>query len=475
MCGILGAISNSFLSDEDRWDIQKLFILNQFRGPHSGGMFDLVESETKSKKNPQKVYSYLPIKTAKHPSHVFYTQWSENNRQRWKHPNHVKFIVGHCRFATKGDITDANAHPFIFDDIIGVHNGTVVGKFKYSDDFETDSEALYKLIAEEGVEEALKRVWKESTNAAYALVFYDKKDRSLNFLRNQQRPLHYCFQKDVLLFSSDKKDLQYTLGTTVDIEQFEVNRWYKWKVSDAESKAKDIFEIKDVSQYSTTGNYGMGYHSSEWGGEAWGNTLYKSTSAPSSASKHWTVQQWRAAGNFKKTEHYKHFDLAFGRWYEGKRTDELEAWVDKNSYGYSTELAGKMRTEPPETVQLWHNDVDSTKGYLSEKFYKFFESYSSHGKQANIVPFKEDGKQTLLPFGGNVFLSKQDWLKRVKGGCVYCANIILPEDASSVFWTNENEPLCRTCQEEANKTEDHILHHMVDKTKFNSFTTKRSA
>ena len=36
-----------------------------------------------------------------------------------------KMLVGHNRKATKGSVTDDNAHPFIEENIILVHNGTI--------------------------------------------------------------------------------------------------------------------------------------------------------------------------------------------------------------------------------------------------------------------------------------------------------------------------------------------------------------
>lgn len=37
----------------------------------------------------------------------------------------VDVVIGHVRASTKGVISDDNAHPFVFPNLVGVHNGTL--------------------------------------------------------------------------------------------------------------------------------------------------------------------------------------------------------------------------------------------------------------------------------------------------------------------------------------------------------------
>lgn len=84
----------------------------------------------------------------------------------------------------------------------GVHNGTLKNKYKLPrhTEFDTDSEALYSYINTSGVHEAIKEV-----DGAYALVWYNKEEDTLNMLRNKERPLFYAYTEDrkKLFFASE--------------------------------------------------------------------------------------------------------------------------------------------------------------------------------------------------------------------------------------------------------------------------------
>jgi hypothetical protein len=102
-------------------------------------------------------------------------------------------LLGHCRSRTVGSASDPkNAHPFEFSDVIGMHNGTLRD---YSDlpgyrKFDVDSEVLYHAINEMGVEEAIPLI-----TGAWALVWYDKKAKTVNFLRNSERELYFLWDE----------------------------------------------------------------------------------------------------------------------------------------------------------------------------------------------------------------------------------------------------------------------------------------
>jgi len=106
----------------------------------------------------------------------------------------VRCMFGHCRAATIGKINEDNSHPFLHEHIVGVHNGTLVGKIadaaKAQD--RTDSDLLYEVIATEGLQSALD---KAGLFSAYALVWYDMKEETINFLRNDKRPLWFMQSK----------------------------------------------------------------------------------------------------------------------------------------------------------------------------------------------------------------------------------------------------------------------------------------
>lgn len=118
-----------------------------------------------------------------------------------------KFVVGHNRAATRGTITDKNAHPFWTDDkVVLVQNGTYKGDHKHLKDTEVDTEAVAHVIAENAsVEEALQKI-----NASYALVWYNTETSTLNLIRNTERPLYLAkFYGKGLVFASEAVMIQY--------------------------------------------------------------------------------------------------------------------------------------------------------------------------------------------------------------------------------------------------------------------------
>ena len=117
-------------------------------------------------------------------------------------------MIGHNRAATRGVINDENAHPFIVDDkIVLVHNGTFHGDHKKLKDTAVDSEAIAHMLAEHAPEEALRKI-----DAAYALIWYNVEEKSINFIRNNQRPLWYAETADTIIVTSEESIMRFGMS-----------------------------------------------------------------------------------------------------------------------------------------------------------------------------------------------------------------------------------------------------------------------
>jgi predicted glutamine amidotransferase len=119
-------------------------------------------------------------------------------------------VVGHNRAATRGTVTDVNAHPFWVDDkLVLVHNGSFYGDHKKLADVDVDSHAIAINLANhiDDYEEALSKV-----NAAYALIFYDIENKKLQFIRNSQRPLWKAETASAIYFASEPHMLSWILN-----------------------------------------------------------------------------------------------------------------------------------------------------------------------------------------------------------------------------------------------------------------------
>lgn len=152
------------------------------------------------------------------------------------------FVVGHNRSATKGQLIPAHTHPFRENHITLVHNGTLIGHEKLKD-VEVDSHAICHSIATCGIEETVKKI-----NGAYALIWYDSKQKTLNFIRNSQRPLWLIETAFFYIFVSEpglahwicQRNRQDIKKTT----EVPVNTMYTFKHGEW-----DTFSTKTVNPY----------------------------------------------------------------------------------------------------------------------------------------------------------------------------------------------------------------------------------
>jgi hypothetical protein len=197
MCGLVLLVNkntNGF-SWKQRDVFNSLLFLDTLRGDDSTGMFvvDNIGNVSLAKEA-----SMAPIFMAD-PAYkdliqkAYQTGWA---------------AVGHNRKATRGSITDENAHPFVVDDrIVLVHNGSFNGSHKHLKDTEVDSEAIAHMLAENSdPETALRKV-----NAAYALIWYDVDAKTMHVVRNSQRPLWYMETHDSYIMASEKAFLQFVI------------------------------------------------------------------------------------------------------------------------------------------------------------------------------------------------------------------------------------------------------------------------
>lgn len=184
MCGITGVFGESSIAaDEMSETMLQLCVL---RGPHSTGL---------AFANPQGVAIHkdvvLPQLLLGRPE-VQACYRKTNNF----------LILGHNRFATRGKVTQPNAHPFQHENILLAHNGTLVSQWDLPDGskFDTDSEAITHAIAVDGI----KKTWPK-LNGPTVLVYYDLNEHTLNIVCNGRRPIFWARNKSkkAIFFASE--------------------------------------------------------------------------------------------------------------------------------------------------------------------------------------------------------------------------------------------------------------------------------
>lgn len=242
MCGLVGIAGN--LEFKDEAILKKLLLADFIRGSDSTGLAAI-----------RRTNGVQIVKMASHPIDLFDTKRYGTVATAAS----SCALIGHNRAATKGAVNAVNAHPFEYDHITGVHNGTLEGlawyDLKKMIDVETDvdSQAVFASFAKNGIQETV-----DVLNGAWAFVWWDRSDKTLNFLRNDKRPFWYGVTEDrkKIYWASEHPMLSFatsTGGSDVKFEKDEngavyhstkIDMWYSIPQADL-----NLGKLKPIDEY----------------------------------------------------------------------------------------------------------------------------------------------------------------------------------------------------------------------------------
>lgn len=190
MCGIVGIAG--VIEEPEEIIFRTLLDLDVIRGRDSTGV---VKVAALSAVKP------IITKAVGPPSNLIERSTLFNRRGTFYSKS--RCLIGHNRAATMGNVTLENAHPFKFDHIYGVHNGTLRDWKDLEGwlEFDVDSKALYKDVSKHGIE----KTWGKFSGAA-ALAWWDERESTINLVRNSERPLFLARLNDrqTLIWASEE-------------------------------------------------------------------------------------------------------------------------------------------------------------------------------------------------------------------------------------------------------------------------------
>lgn len=210
MCGIIGYITatpNLYKNEKERFMSAGL-IIDTIRGQDSTGVFAVKEDKRSKRPNWIK-------KVAPGPSLVADARYDAlfNNNGISK----FRAMIGHNRKATYGAIDLKTAHPFQDGPITLVHNGTLdstVGLPVSITDCHNDSHAIAKNLGVMDKKELIGKL-----RGAFALVWHDQRDHTINVVRNSQRPLHMAKAgNSETIYIASEAEMLFWLGRKIGLQ-----------------------------------------------------------------------------------------------------------------------------------------------------------------------------------------------------------------------------------------------------------------
>lgn len=373
MCGIVGVAGD--ITAKEKKIFTELLIIDSLRGIDSTGMIS-VGSDLET------------VKYYKDIGDPFQFIYDERFDDAMK--GQPKVLIGHNRFATSGNPNSSkNAHPFDFDNVIGVHNGTLKGQHRLPDfrKFEVDSENIYHSFNKDGVEKTVPKL-----EGAYALVWWDKVNKNLNILRNEQRPLFLAFNPThrCMFWASEHDMLRLVFkrnNITPENQQyyhFKTNNWYRYSISKNCTNKIQQSNLVEIKGYQDDP---LHYYSGDFYGE------------------HYNY------GAINRRSHRQRSPTPPKLTYQDKKKEAAQqlALLGKTE---KKEVAAKEEKEEKSNVK-----IVSVVGYNGEK------------------------------------LTRKQFDKLTMQGCGWCSQDAIFEEADKIMWLSRNTFLCEDCHGDENNLE----------------------
>jgi len=435
MCGIVGFANaaNAINKQNDLKDwIKQALVTDTVRGRHSTGLAFLSGNCDKWEyiKETMPGWNFVDWKPA------------EEALSRAKS---ASAVIGHNRLATVGKVNTHTAHPFKYDDIIGVHNGTL----RHCDlpsyhQFEVDSMALISSINEIGAKKTF-----EKAKGAFAVVWIDLSDDTLNFIRNSERTLYFAWANkgETLLYASEAGLIEWLADRNgVELDDlpysFKTGVHYSLNLHNIkEGFTKQEIEIQPIVQY----NYSFMGKGGNTGKGKGGNNVTRFPGQQNQIQS--LLNQVGLSVDDSITFDYESFHL-----YNPERNR-------------TSKRRGTMYGRTPSDVSVvCHGVEECTVEYLKELPIrsKVVHAFRAHGGSVQVVVreasleidtvrfqeeygYDDDDPKDMVPGPGGVLITEKEFEDLTSDGCSNCSAPFFLDDADNIEWFNNSTPICEKC------------------------------
>ncbi|MNS09587.1 Glutamine--fructose-6-phosphate aminotransferase [isomerizing] [compost metagenome] len=441
MCGIVGVAGD--INGTQEGIFKRLLELDTIRGPHSTGILGVdargFTSVVKKVGTPWDLYEYK--------------QFDEIFRKR------LTVLLGHNRWATKGKIIAQNAHPFEHDHIIGVHNGTLRNQSLLINHqkFEVDSDNIFHSISEVGVDDTVKNL-----SGAFALVWYDSAQETINFVRNTERPINICMSENrkTIYWASEAWMLEVTLKLAnvkhhpifepASGELFSYPIQMKYNPEVLENPTVRPLELhKYVVTSKTTSTSGTTTVSGGKTVTAAGNVFTSTQKTEGTPAK--------KTGNVTATDLIMQDRVEFFVSSEAK-TPDGQRYVQ--CYPTQDDCNVELRVYCDQDKNMWEWLMDG-RCYFEGKVRRFSSVEGSPGLSYCVLDPRtiaetttaigddipdDDDQETAIIYGGKV-VNEEEFDMAVCGGCANCKQIAFIEESDEIVWLDKFNFICPECKD----------------------------